>query len=277
MVKADTESRPKDSVTMDFYGDAARQYMRSRTAQTCAWFFLAYLKPGMTLLDCGCGEGTITVDLAAVVAPGQVVGVDVAANAIQRARQLATERGLSNVRFEQGSVYDLPYEDDSFDAVFSHGVFEHLTDKAAALREIRRVLKPGGIVGLRASDLGAKIVEPIDPLVEQYWDLFARIRDELGGDSIAGRRLRGLLSLAEFTGVTGSASFETFGTSERLQWYAAIYGGIALNSPYTDEWLARGWIEREALQKINGAFHAWALKPGAFAAHAFCEAIGWKS
>jgi len=183
----------------------------------------------------------------------------------------------SNARFDEGSVYKLPYADESFDGVFSHALFEHLTDKKAALRECRRVLRPGGIVGLRASDLGAKIVEPIDPLVERYWGLFARVRDELGGDSLAGRRLRGLLSLGGFTGVTGSASFEVFGTPERLKWYADIYGGFALNSPYTDEWLARGWIEREALQRINSAFHAWALKPGAFAAHAFCEAIGWKS
>src|SRR5437773_2502647 len=133
MLKKDTESRPKESISLDRYGDVAREYMRSRTAETCAWFFLDYLKPGMTLLDCGCGEGTITVDLAEVVAPAQVVGVDVATNALQRARQLTPERGLSNVRFEEGSVYDLPYEDESFDAVFSHGLFEHLTDKPAAL------------------------------------------------------------------------------------------------------------------------------------------------
>src|SRR5256885_17192476 len=105
MIKKDTESRPKDSISLDRYGDVAREYMRSRTAETCAWFLLGFLKPGMTLLDCGCGEGTITVDLAEVVAPGQVVGVDVVPNAVQRARQLGTERGLSNARFEEGSVY----------------------------------------------------------------------------------------------------------------------------------------------------------------------------
>ena len=118
------------------------------------------------------------------------------------------------------------------------------------------MLKPGGIVGLRASDLGAKIIEPIDPLIEQYWELFARIRDALGGDSLAGRRLRGLLTGSGFARVVGSASFETFGTPERLKWYADIYGGLTLNHPYTDEWLARGWIEREELERINSAFQS---------------------
>ena len=277
MVRADEKFKPKDSISLDRYGEAARENIRSRTAKKCATFLLAYLRPGMTLLDCGCGEGTITVDLAELTAPGQVVGLDIAAIALQRAKQLAKDRGVSNLRFEEGSVYELPYENGSFDAVFSHTVFDHLTDKPAALREMRRVLKTGGMLGLRASDIGVRVIEPPDPLIERFWSLFVRVRDELGGDSLAGRRLRGLLSQWGFTDIIGTASFESFGTTEQLRWYADIHGGFTLRSPYTDEWLGRGWIEHEDLERINKAFQSWALQPGAFAAHGFCEVIGWKS
>jgi SAM-dependent methyltransferase len=229
------------------------------------------------LLDCGCGEGTITVDLAALVAPGQVVGIDIAADTIQLARQLAADRGLTNVRFEVGSVYELPFADNSFDAVFSHALFEHLTDKPKALGEIRRVLKPGGFFGVRAPDSSARISEPPDPLIDQFWTLFDKIRDKLGGESKVGRRLCGLLHHTGFTQVRGSASFEWYGTPDSLLWFAELISRFAVDSPYATEWLARGWTERETLEQISAAWKGWAARPDAFAATAWCEAVGWKA
>lgn len=270
-------SKPADEITLDQYGDAARAYIRARTAATSAAFFLGYLKPGMALLDCGCGEGTITVDLAALVAPSNVVGLDIAPGTLQHARQLAGERGLSNVRFEVGNVYALPFPDHSFDAVFSHALFEHLTDKHKALGEIQRVLKSGGFCGVRASDLGGRISEPPDPLIDQFWQLFGKIRDELGGESNVGRRLYGLLRQTGFTDVQGSASFLSFGTPNRLRWVADIFGRFAVDSPYAAEWLARGWVDRETLEQIRAALTAWAAQPDAFVAEAWGEAVGWKS
>lgn len=270
-------SKPADKIMMDQYGEAAKAFIRARTAATCAAFFLGYLKPGMALLDCGCGEGTITVDLAALVAPGDVVGLDIAPGTLQHARQLADDRGLSNVRFEVGNIYALPFPDHSFDAVFSHALFEHLTDKPKALGELRRVLKPGGIFGVRASDLGGKIIEPLEPLIDQFWQLFAKIREELGGENNVGRRLCSLLRQTGFTKVSGSASFLSFGTPDRLHWFAEIFGHFAVDSPYAAEWLARGWVDLETLERISAAWTAWAAQPDAFAAEAWGEAVGWKS
>jgi ubiquinone/menaquinone biosynthesis C-methylase UbiE len=276
MAGEESEGKPKASIAMDDYGNAAREYIRARTAANSAAFFLNYLKPGMELLDCGCGEGTITVDLAALLAPGRVVGIDIASIAIERARQLATDRGLTNLRLEVGSVYELPFPDASFDAVFAHTLFEHLTDKSKALREIWRVLKPGGLIGLRAPDNGAMLIEPPDPLIDQYWQLFAKIRDELGGESQVGRRLSGLLRQAGFTRVIGTATFESYGDPERAQWFADIHSRFALDSPYAKEWLARGWVEHERLKRISAAWKTWAAQPDAFTAWAYCEAVGWK-
>src|SRR5674476_1594575 len=125
-----------------------------RTAANSAAHLLPYLREGQRLLDVGCGPGTITVDLAAHVAPGPVIGVDTSAEVLERARRHAAELGAP-VSFQVGDVYALDFPDASFDVVHAHQVLQHLTDPVAALREIRRVTRPGGVVALREGDYGA--------------------------------------------------------------------------------------------------------------------------
>lgn len=140
------------------YSAAMVNFMAQRTAEFHADFFLPHLKPGSSVLDAGCGPGTITLGLARTVAPGYVFGVDVEDSQFDQARVEAHREGLS-VEFRQGSVYELPFEAQQFDAVFSHAVLEHLSDPAAAIAEFRRVLKPGGVIGLRAGDLGGLLID----------------------------------------------------------------------------------------------------------------------
>ena len=93
-----------------------------RTAENSAGFLLPYLERGQRLLDVGCGPGSITVDLAELVAPGPVVGVDREPAVLEGARRLGEERGLTNLTFEPADVYTLPYPDDQFDVVYAHQV-----------------------------------------------------------------------------------------------------------------------------------------------------------
>src|SRR3712207_6307570 len=88
-----------------------------RTAANSAAFLLSYLEPGMSLLDCGCGPGSITVGLAVALTPGQVVGLDASPGQLAAAQRLAGQAGVDTLRFEHGSVYALPFPDGSFDAV----------------------------------------------------------------------------------------------------------------------------------------------------------------
>jgi SAM-dependent methyltransferase len=131
-----------------------------RTLAECASFFVPHLHPGMAVLDCGCGPGSVTVDIAELVAPGSVVGIDTEAGQFDQARSLATERGATNVRFEQADAYALPFPDASFDAAFSHALVSHLGEPVRALAEQRRVLKPGGVVGVVENDAGAFVCSP---------------------------------------------------------------------------------------------------------------------
>jgi len=142
-------------------------YHASRTADKQAAWFLPYLKPGMTLLDSGCGSGSITVGLAKAVKPGQVTGLDISESEIRRARVRAADDKRTNIRFAVGNIYRLNFSDNSFDALFSHNVLEHVPDPYGALQEMRRVLKPGGIIGIRDCDYGGLILAPDDGFFEK--------------------------------------------------------------------------------------------------------------
>ncbi len=90
------------------------------------------MRSGQSLLDIGCGPGTITTDLAALVAPGPVVGIDAAPEVIEQAAAHAATTGAENVRFEVGDLFHLDYEDNTFDVIYVHQVLQHLTEPVAA-------------------------------------------------------------------------------------------------------------------------------------------------
>src|SRR5688572_30639011 len=124
---------------------------RWRTVENSAAYLLPHLGAGVDLLDVGCGPGTITIDLAQRVAPGRAVGMDAASDAIDAARVAADESDASNLQLVTGDVYALEHDDGSFDVVHAHQVLQHLADPVAALREMRRVCRTGGVVAARDS------------------------------------------------------------------------------------------------------------------------------
>lgn len=108
-------------------------------------FSLGRINPGDAVLDIGCGAGVDTLLAAMMAGPqGRAVGVDLTPEMIQRAKSNLELTGLDNVTFQVASGDDLPFEDESFDVVISNGAINLIPDKEATLKEIRRVLRPGG-------------------------------------------------------------------------------------------------------------------------------------
>ena len=250
--------------------------MGQRTAATHAAFFTPYLRSGMRLLDCGCGPGSITLGLAEIVAPGEAVGVDMAENQLEQARAAASAQGVSNTRFEPANVYALPFPDESFDAVFSHAVVEHLREPLAALREMRRVLKPGGVLGLRNADRAGELFWPPDPTLLKFHDVWSRLGQHNGGDPFIGRRLRALLNATGLARVEASAAYETHGTAESVR-HIVGNGDSYIAGPFADQVIALGWLDRAEVDRIREAWKAWGENPDAFWARTWCEAVGWKA
>ena len=169
------------------YSPAAIQSRARRNAAENAGFFLPHLRAGMHVLDCGCGPGSITIGLAAVVTPGEVVGLDIEPLQLDLARTQAVQRGCTNVRFEVGNVLHLPYPEATFDAVFGHTILMQFQDPLPVVAEVCRVVKPGGVVGFREPACGGNLYEPPEGAYQQYFALFMRVLQYNGSNPPFGR------------------------------------------------------------------------------------------
>ncbi len=267
------EPEARETYTHD-YGAEFRRLHGGRTAARDAAFFLPHLRPGMRLLDCGCGPGSITVGLAQAVAPGEVVAVDIAEAQLMSARALADERGVRNIRFQLGSIYDLPLPDASVDAAFAHNVLEHLRAPDAALAELRRVLTPGGVVGIRDDDWGAYVLEPTTPLRELGFELILRVAEHNGGNFCSARHHVRRLREAGFVAVAGYASAGGSGTTEPVDECAGALVRQMQDPAFAAVVLGEGWADRSTLEAIAADFRAWAESPDAFLAFIKCAAVG---
>lgn len=258
-------SAPTETYTPG-YSENAAAFMARRRAETHAAFFLGHLRAGMTILDCGCGPGTITLGLAERVGPGMVIGIDAEPSQVEMARKNARSSGVS-VRFEVASVYEITFPGNSFDAAFSSALFEHLREPVRALGEIRRVLKPGGVVGLRAPDWGGFLVHPAPPEVAAAIEYYQALQSSNGGDVRAGRKLAGWLRDGEFERVAFSAAYECYPDAGLIGEYLAR-GIESSNEP--DNW--RGEFSR---QTMAAALRKWAADRDALFAQAWGEATGF--
>jgi len=199
----------------------AVDFMAARTAESHAAFFLPELARGQRLLDCGCGPGTITVGLAQRVAPGEVIGVDLSSEQFGRGRALAREAGLHGVRFIDARVDRLPLDDNAVDRVFAHALMEHLAAPEAALAELRRVLAPGGRIGLCSPDWGGFLVGPPSAALDAALAAYVELQAQRGGDPHIGRRLGALLLAAGYRDVRLDARYEVYADPGRIAGYLA--------------------------------------------------------
>ncbi len=263
----------KERYTPGYRG--ASRFFSARRGKDYAAFFLSHLKTGMTLLDVGCGPGSITLDLAEAVAPGEAVGVDIAESEVEKARSAATSRGLTNVRFEVASAYQLQFPEASFDAVFSHTMLEHLRDPLAALREMRRVLRKGGVVGIRNGYEKGHVSPPGNPLIEERTDLNNRLIRLNGGDPDFGPKQPGLLREAGFARCEFSASYSRI-DPQVLRAGRASMAERMLGPDWGDVVVAQGWASRARVEQLAAAVRAQADDPHLFLFHSYCEAVAWK-
>ncbi|MFF4325274.1 methyltransferase domain-containing protein [Streptomyces sp. NPDC001591] len=232
---------------------------RWRTAANSAAYLIGELRPRMRLLDVGCGPGTITADLADLVGPGgRVTAVDAAPDVLDQAAAYAAERGLEGaVDFAVADVHALEFPDDTFDVVHAHQVLQHVGDPVRALREMRRVCRPGGIVAVRDADYAAMTWYPATPGLEEWLELYRRVARANGGEPDAGRRLLSWARAAGFTEVRASATAWCYATPEEVAWWSGLWADRTTASSYA-EVVERGRQATGAqLAGIAAAWREW--------------------
>ena len=232
-----------------------------RTAENSAHYLLPHLRAGQRLLDVGCGPATVTVDLASRVAPGPVVAVDNAPAVLDIARQAVERAGATNVAVREADVYALPFDDDTFDIVHAHQVLQHLTDPVAALVEMRRVCRPGGVVAARDSDSPAMAWFPQEPGMDRWLEVYLAVARGNGAEPAAGRRLLSWALAAGFEEVSPSASAWCFATPDQRRWWGSLWADRTSRSSIADQAVAGGHADRAELESIAEAWHRWANSP----------------
>ncbi len=250
---------------------------------------LPYLRPGFSVLDIGCGPGTITLGVAEVVHPGEVVGIDINEERLQKATEMASDKGLKTVTFQAMDTHILDFPDNTFDVVFSHTALHAFRDPLAVLKEQKRVAKPGGwVIAAGVRDWGFIPRYPPTPTWDSLYDTWARYEDfrrehsELGeplfltaGHKHSARRCSEWFTSAGLEDLTmqvkvyrvqypGSDEMKPhpidllpYGEENEYGWYAAIDNVL-------DAMIAEGFLDRETLRQATDEARAWYADPRAF-------------
>ena len=248
-----------DTYTHGHHDSVLRSH-RWRTAENSAAYLLPALEPGMSLLDVGCGPGTLTVDLARRVAPGRVVGVDVAAEVVEHARAHAAAEGVA-VDFRVDDVHTLDLEPASFDVVHAHQVLQHLSDPVAALVAMGALTKPGGIVAARDSDYSAMVWAPADEHLDRWLAVYLAVTRRNGAEADAGRHLPAWARQAGFDDVTYTTSTWTFATPEERAWWTDLWAERVVRSSLAEQAVEYGVATATELEELAAGWRAWGQHP----------------
>lgn len=252
---------PDDTYTHGHHESVVASHA-ARTAENSAAYLLPHLRAGLDLLDVGCGPGSITVDLAAAVAPGRVVGIDRSTEVVETAKQLAAGRpGGATVEFRVDDLYALDEPDDAYDVVHAHQVLQHVSDPVAALGEMRRVCRPGGTIAVRDADYGAFCWAPADERLTAWLDLYRRVARGNDAEPDAGRHLKRWAIEAGCRDVRASASVWCFSSDDERAFWGGRWAERVLESGLATQAIERGLADRAELQAMSDAFRDWAAAP----------------
>ena len=262
-----------------FYGYDSAPIQRSytnRDAVQVADFLVPRLSEGMSLLDCGCGPGPLTLGFAELVAPGRVVGIDIEPTMIDQANELKSDGGPDNLEFQVGDIYDLSFEDGEFDVVFSSAVIEHLSDPVRALREVLRVTKPGGIGAVIRTDWSFPFIVPECPELSRFFELFEGGFNRIGGSLNRGRFLSAHMREAGFDVVEFQTNMSQLLGQSAASASAETYISWIENIPLFQESIELGITTEAELKSMVNGIREWAKHPDAYLSLARGHAVGVK-
>ncbi|MEX3508719.1 methyltransferase domain-containing protein [Kocuria carniphila] len=245
----------------------------TRSAADYAAYLVPELSPGMSLLDIGCGLGSITLDLAELVAPGPMVGTDQSPAAVNSAADAARARHSSNVTFMTADVYALPFEDESFDVVHAHQVLQHLPDPVLALREMSHVCRPDGVMAVRDADYASMAWFPESPGLSRWLDIYQAMARANHGEPDAGRHLKSWARKAGLREVRVTASSWCYATEEGTRWWGDSWAARVRASSYGSRAVELGLSTPAELDEISEAWESWAGEPDAWFAMLHTEIL----
>ncbi len=247
-----------------------------RTAESNAAYLLPYLVPGLRVLDFGCGPGSLSMGIASYISPGELHGVDMEESLIEIARTKASQTGQSNAIFHVGDATVLPFEDGFFDIAHGHNILMHVPDTRALLTEVKRVLKPGGIIACREMICESAFAHPDLGIARRLWELFEDLVATNDGHPQMGKEMKTHILDAGFTDIRMSASFTTYSTPQEINYVRHEMLEWLMSPEITDAAIKYGAWTEDLSDNIRAIGDKWVERPDAFAGTAYGEAIAVK-
>lgn len=267
-----------------FQSDRTVAWMLQRSLEADFATLRPYLSRGLHVLDVGCGAGTITLDVAALVRPGAVVGVDITERQIEAARAEAETRRADNVQFLVGDAYNLEFDAGRFDVVYSHALIGWLREPLRALKEQMRVTRKGGWVVTTYPDVGATMIWPPCPAFERFYALSRNMADPKSPDAFInqfiGRELFALYCQAGLLDIRMSGNLDEHemcyaGSHQFERRYDMVKANILNPETGISGWLKKhGLFDAALLEEAQREWEAWHVHPHAFYMHAAVVAAG---
>lgn len=259
-----TEEQLPDDVYTHGHHPAVLRSHSSRTVDNSARYLVPHLRPGSSVLDVGCGPGTITADLAARVHPGHVVGVDRSSDIIDRARRTDFGPEPRDLGFQIADCYRLGFPDNSFDIVHAHQVLQHLSDPVAALVEMRRVVRTDGVVAVRDADYRSMAWFPRLDELDEWMELYQAVAGHNRAEPDAGRHLLWWTQRAGFTTIEPSADVWCFATAEERSWWGGLWAERITASQLARQAVEYGLADSTDLGRIADGWRKWTEHPAAW-------------
>jgi ubiquinone/menaquinone biosynthesis C-methylase UbiE len=258
------------------YEEWTRRWMETRTAERELGFLVPHLAAGKDLIDCGCGPGSITLGLAEAVTPGEVLGIDIEPRQLEVASAAAARRGIGNARFEQASIYAIPASDASFDVAVAHFVIEHVSDPPRALREMRRVLRSGGVAAIKDPYYPAFVFRPRTPETALFEELMAKWQKHSHASTTYAVDLRSHLLAAGFSRTQASGGMEQVaGSGENAMVFRSILENQVKEAAFRETVLGHGWATQDQLDAISASASSFAQRSDVFGFIVFVQALGF--
>ena len=236
----------------------------TRTVEDSLAYGLPLLLPGTTVLDLGCGPGTISAGIARRVAPGRVIAVDTDLYVLHQAQKYATASGATTIDFAAMDAYRLALPDDCVDLAHAHQLLQHVADPVAVLREMARVTRPGGHIAVRDADYAAFAWHPASPGITRWLSLYRAAAKANGGEPDAGRHLLAWAHAAGLTDIVSTSSTWTYPAGERAREWGESWADRILHSALTTQLLDSGAATRADLDGISAAWLEWSASPDAW-------------
>ena len=253
-----------------------RFLIENRTVDNCCGFVKDIISRSSSILDIGCGPGSITQGFAQLSPKAEVVGVDISDNQIQLATELAAPLSLPNLCFRQGNIFELPFADNSFELVYAQTVFVHIPEHEKALSEIKRVLKPKGIFASKEIISSYTYFTPPSELIRKCIKVINNGVILGGGDPDGGLLMHKKIIEAGFHNIKHTMSWEQSPNKTSDNEYfinlvsAIVYGELGNKA------MLYGWMTEDEIKALEELCSELANDPNAMWALPFAESVAMK-